>query len=325
MTSHGVYRIRLSNLAVRVLVAAVGIPLILAVSLFGGMYFFLFVALTTALALREFYGLCEAKGAKPQRAIGITAGVVMNIAFFYPKLLSVVAAAAGWLGIPSPFPSQPQLFLILLIIISVIVLLVELFRNNGSPVLNIGSTLLGVVYIGVSLGTLIGLREIFVPHEFPVLRYFMSEANLMDPTVVDAVYRWGGYTVISIFACIWICDTAAYYVGLTMGKHKLFPRVSPNKSWEGAVAGFLAALLAAVAAKYVVLQFLSVGNAIVLGLIVGVFGQLGDLMESLFKRDAGVKDSSSLIPGHGGVLDRFDSLILVSPLAYLYLDYIVFS
>ncbi len=131
--------------------------------------------------------------------------------------------------------------------------------------------------------------------------------------------------VISLFAIIWICDTAAFHVGSALGRHKLFPRVSPNKSWEGAVAGFVAALLAAAAAKYLVLEFLTLGSAVLIGAIVGIFGQIGDLVESLLKRDAGVKDSSTLIPGHGGVFDRFDSLLLVSPLVYLYVDFILFT
>jgi phosphatidate cytidylyltransferase len=110
-----------------------------------------------------------------------------------------------------------------------------------------------------------------------------------------------------------------------MGKHKLFPRVSPNKSWEGAVFGFIFAVAAACAAKYLVLEFLPLSAAIIVGIIVGTIGQTGDLFESLLKRDAGVKDSGTLIPGHGGALDRFDSLLLVAPLVYYYIDFVFFS
>jgi phosphatidate cytidylyltransferase len=157
---------------------------------------------------------------------------------------------------------------------------------------------MGIFYVSLFFGTLIGLRELFVPFDF---------------------------TIITIFATIWICDTAAYFGGKFLGKHKLFERVSPNKTWEGAIAGFLFAIAAAVVAKYTLLDYFTMQDAIVLGVIVGIFGQLGDLVESLLKRDAGIKDSSSLIPGHGGVLDRFDSLLFVSPLVYLYLDFIVFT
>lgn len=97
----------------------------------------------------------------------------------------------------------------------------------------------------------------------------------------------GGYTIISVLATIWICDTAAYFGGRAVGRHKLFERVSPKKTWEGALFGFVSAILAMVAAKYLVLEYMTLADCIVLSLIVGVFGQLGDLVESLIKRDAG--------------------------------------
>jgi phosphatidate cytidylyltransferase len=157
------------------------------------------------------------------------------------------------------------------------------------------------------------------------LRYFLNDSDALSVINTETVYKWGGYTVISIFAMIWICDSAAYYGGMLTGKHKLFPRVSPKKSWEGAIFGFIFAILSAVGAKMLVLPYLTIGEAVVIGFIVGTIGQLGDLVESLVKRDAGVKDSSDLIPGHGGVFDRFDSLLLVAPIVYLYLDFVVFG
>lgn len=315
----------MSNSASRVLVAIAGIPLIIGASLMGGVAFFLIVALIAVFSLIEFYRLTEAKGARPQRIIGILAAVAFSLSFFYPKLQLFCLSLFEAVGVSPPFPTQTQLFLMIILVTLAVVTLVELFRNNGSAILNIGATLFGIFYIGVSLGTFIGLREVFTPLDFPMLRYFAAESSFSDPATVTEVYRWGGYTVIALFACIWICDTAAYYVGLSLGKHKLFPRVSPKKSWEGAIAGFIAAIGVAVASKYLALDYLTVESAIVIGVIVGVFGQLGDLVESLLKRDAGIKDSSSLIPGHGGVFDRFDSLIFVSPLVYLYIDYIVLS
>jgi phosphatidate cytidylyltransferase len=124
---------------------------------------------------------------------------------------------------------------------------------------------------------------------------------------------------------IWICDTAAYFGGLSMGKHRLFLRVSPKKSWEGAVWGFAGAVATMVLFQYTLLPYLAFHQAIIMGVIIGIFGQVGDLIESLLKRDADVKDSSGLLPGHGGVLDRFDSLIYVSPILYLYIDFIILS
>ncbi|MDP3829833.1 MAG: phosphatidate cytidylyltransferase, partial [Ignavibacteriaceae bacterium] len=110
-----------------------------------------------------------------------------------------------------------------------------------------------------------------------------------------------------------------------LGKHKVFPRVSPKKSWEGAIFGFVFSIIAMIVAKYVFLEFLKLEQAIIIGAIVGTVGQMGDLIESLFKRDAGVKDSSNLIPGHGGIFDRFDSLLVASPVIFLYIKYFVGS
>ncbi len=184
---------------------------------------------------------------------------------------------------------------------SLLLLIFELFRNKGSAILNLGATYLGIFYIGLFSTALLGLRE-FYPN-------------------VDGLYVRGGYLIISILAGIWLGDSAAYYGGTAFGKHKLFPRVSPNKSWEGAVFGFLFSLGTMIFAKLVVLDFLAWNNVIVLGIIVGIVGQLGDLIESLLKRDAGVKDSSAIIPGHGGVFDRFDSLLFVAPAVWFYLRY----
>jgi len=311
-----------SNLTQRVLTAVVAIPLILLCSMWGGVFFFSFVAAASALALIEYYHLAAAKGAKPMVALGVVAGFFVNLSFYHPKLELFVAGLFDARGLSVPFPSQSQLFLIVLLLMVAIFSLVELFRNAGSALLNLATTILGVLYISLFFGTFIGIRELFVASDPPVGHYFSSLLGITDP---EAVYRAGGFTVISIFAVIWICDSAAFHFGMKMGKHRLFERVSPKKSWEGAFFGALFAILSAVAAKYLVLDYLPLGGAVVIGLIVGTFGQLGDLVESLLKRDAGVKDSSALIPGHGGAFDRFDSLLLVSPLVYLYLDFILFS
>ena len=135
-------------------------------------------------------------------------------------------------------------------------------------------------------------------------------------------YLHGGFLIIFIFASIWICDSAAYYIGTAFGKHKLFPRVSPKKSWEGAIAGFVFAILTMIASKVIFLDFLSWNSTIGIGIIIGILGQIGDLIESLFKRDSGVKDSSGLIPGHGGIFDRFDSLIFSAPWILILLNLI---
>ena len=295
----------MTNLAQRVAVGIVAIPVIFFLCMAGGWYFFGFIALASAVALREFYALAEAKGAKPLVILGIIGGFFVNLSFF--------------LSFSLRFPSQASLVLVVLV---VVFSLWELFRNQGSALLNLSATLFGVLYVSFLFGTLIGLRQLFVPAVFPIARYLPSAAGSTEAGIAEQVHTWGGYTVMSVFVIIWICDSAAFHVGSAMGRHKLFPRVSPQKSWEGAVAGLIFAILSALAAKYLVLPFLPLAGAIIIGVIVGTIGQMGDLTESLMKRDAGVKDSSTLIPGHGGAFDRFDSVLLVAPCVYLYLCYL---
>jgi phosphatidate cytidylyltransferase len=268
-----------TNLTQRVAVGVAAIPIIFFLCIAGGLYFFSFIAIVSAVALREFYALAEAKGAKPLVALGILGGFIVNSCFL------------------PPFSARPAHLVVAFILIVVGFSLRELFRKQdplGSALLNLSTTLFGVLYVSLFFGTLIGIGE-------------------MD--------RWGGRTAMSLFVMVWICDSAAFHVGSAIGKHKLFPRVSPQKSWEGALAGLVFAILTAVAAKHLVLEFLPMSGAILIGTLVGTVGQLGDLTESLLKRDAGVKDSSTLIPGHGGAFDRFDSVLLVAPCVYLYLEY----
>jgi phosphatidate cytidylyltransferase len=280
----------------------------------------LFVMVASLIALREFYRLAESRNVKPHKTLGLLTGCAIVLSFYHTGLQSFFSEPFSL-----PFPSQWQLLFIVVSVATGTMCLVEMFRNAGSPLSNLGVSLLGIVYVSLFFGTLVGIRELFQPLHFPMFRYFPNAAGLADPVAVETIDGWGGYTVIMLFACIWICDTAAYFVGLGMGKHKLFERVSPGKTWEGAIAGFVAAVATAVAADWLMVEYLTTSQSVIIGAIVGIFGQWGDLVESLFKRDAGVKDSSSLIPGHGGVLDRFDSLIFVSPLVYLYLDFIVLS
>jgi len=313
-----------SNLSIRILVAVVAIPLILLLTLAGGFYFFGLIVLVSAVGLLEFYSLARAKGAYPQAALGVVFSIAMCAVFFHQRLQYLIPEWLQSLGVTVSFPTQAQAVLILLLLFVPIVMLSELYRNKGSALLNIGFTVLGLCYVSLFLGTLIALREVFIPGDFPVYRYF--DIGLVNSQEVrSTVYAWGGWTIVSLFASIWLCDSAAFFAGRSIGKRKLFERVSPNKTWEGAIAGFIAAVLAFCIARILVIPYLSLPDAIVCGLIVGVFGQMGDLVESLLKRDAGVKDSSLLIPGHGGVLDRFDSLLFAAPLLFCYLDFVVFT
>ncbi|NBW93163.1 MAG: phosphatidate cytidylyltransferase [Bacteroidetes bacterium] len=133
----------------------------------------------------------------------------------------------------------------------------------------------------------------------------------------------GGFTLtLMLFLLIWATDTGAYYTGKAMGKTPFAPTISPNKTWEGTVGGCTLAILVAIAFKVWWLPMLGWTDVVVLALVGGCWGQLGDLLESSLKRSAGVKDSGSFLPGHGGALDRFDSLIFSTPLYWIYLLHI---
>jgi phosphatidate cytidylyltransferase len=212
----------------------------------------------------------------------------------------VAGIAAILLIFYNQYYTRLNFYEIFLVLVSII-LFAELFRKKGSAIMNIGATILGVAYIGLFASALVSIRELYPD--------------------IGNLYDRGGYIIITLLAAIWICDSAAYFGGTALGKHKLFSRVSPNKTWEGAIFGFIFAILTVIAARYLILDFLSWRVVISLGLIVGVIGQTGDLIESLLKRDAGVKDSSNLIPGHGGVFDRFDSLLMTAPAVYILLRY----
>jgi phosphatidate cytidylyltransferase len=124
--------------------------------------------------------------------------------------------------------------------------------------------------------------------------------------------------------CIWSCDTFAYFIGAPLGKHPLSPRVSPKKTIEGFGGGILGAIAAAFFSHFVFFPSAKLKDLLTISAIVAFVGQVGDLTESLFKRDAQFKDTSNIIPGHGGILDRFDSLLFVSPLVYYYLKFVVY-
>lgn len=128
----------------------------------------------------------------------------------------------------------------------------------------------------------------------------------------------GPMLLLIVIFFVWINDTFAYLVGIAIGKHKLFPRISPKKSWEGSIGGLLATLAAAYLFS-VAFEWLSLGNSFWIALIVVVFGSLGDLIESMLKREANVKDSGHIMPGHGGILDRFDATFFAIPFVLVYL------
>ncbi len=311
-----------SSLPQRALVALVAIPVIVWTTLTGGYAFFAFVALISALALYEFYRLMEIKGAAPLKTVGIAFGFLLNGAFIYDRTHGHVFRTLESVGVRLSMFSQQQYALVILLLFLLVVLSIELFRTRGSALANLAATVAGVAVVSLFFGTLIATRELF-PFGFPSITFLGTGTLTAEQT--ELVNRWGGWTIMSVFVSIWMCDTAAYFGGLTFGRHRLFERVSPKKSWEGSVFGFVFAVATMLVMKHLTLEYLSWTHAAVLGMLVGTLGQLGDLVESRLKRDAGVKDSSAIIPGHGGVYDRFDSLVFLAPVIYLYIDFIVLS
>ena len=190
---------------------------------------------------------------------------------------------------------EPVYLYALIIGIVIFTLFYELFRKKPNPIENFNITFGAILYIPLLIGSLIGIRN-------------FDTANSTNFTF-------------ALFISVWICDSAAYIAGKKFGKKKIYPRASPNKTVVGSIAGVIAAFI-----TYILLDKigflntdLDITQLSILSVISGVIGQTGDFVESLFKRDANIKDSGALLLGHGGVLDRFDSLIIASPLVYIFL------
>lgn len=173
-----------------------------------------------------------------------------------------------------------------------------LFSKKEEAVEQLGKKFLSVVYIAL-------------PYTLIVMIPFINQD-----------YKYVNTYILGVFIMVWINDTFAFIVGSTMGRHKLLPRISPNKTWEGFIGGMIFTILGAYVLAYFFPE-MTFSNWVVFAFIVSFFGVLGDLIESMFKRQAGVKDSGNIIPGHGGILDRMDSVIFAAPFIFIYLLIIV--
>lgn len=176
----------------------------------------------------------------------------------------------------------------------VAIVIYELYRANTNPVNNWAYFIMGQVFIAIP---------------FSLLNYILY-INAFQPLVLLAV-----------FVTIWVNDTGAYLVGITFGKHRLFERVSPKKSWEGFIGGAVFALISGYVFSIFIPE-ISLVNWLVFSEIIVIFGTFGDLIESLLKRTANLKDSGNVIPGHGGLLDRFDSMLLAAPVILMFLSFV---
>jgi phosphatidate cytidylyltransferase len=217
-----------------------------------------------------------------------------------PKILLIILGV--FLGISAyVWGEKIFLFFLLAILYSSALFLVIKGKTEGAT-FNLALSLLGFFYVAGLFSYLILLRE-------------------LSP---EASYKIGGLWIVYLLLCIWSCDTFAYFIGAPLGKHPLSSRVSPKKTVEGFGGGILGAIAAAFFSHFVFFASAQLKELLIVSAIVALVGQVGDLTESLFKRDAQFKDTSSIIPGHGGILDRFDSLLFVSPIIYYYLKFVVY-
>lgn len=270
------------DLAKRVAVAAVGIPITVALAYLGGYWLAGLIALMASVAAWEFGRMYRGAGLSPAPVVS----AILALAYVFMAAGLPIGEYAVWAT---------------LMTVGVGAVIMIRAAPDSPPGLTVMITLFGAVYTGVLLS-------------------FGQLLRNMDGTSPG----WRGAAIVFLpVAITWIGDSAAYFVGRAIGRHKLAPVISPNKTWEGAIAGFVATVLCALLWAWVtepiVEWTMSWAQVAGLGAVVSVAGQIGDLFESRFKRDCGVKDSSNLLPGHGGFLDRVDALLFVFPIAYAYL------
>lgn len=242
------------------------------------------------VGIRELYKMYETQELKVRYPFAIVAGLTMALAFLFASQFYLFVR-----GLPHEPGIRIKIFPYegVLILLSVVaVFLPELFTRHENPVQNIGMGLLSLVWIVLPLSVLFFVWSVQCPAQ-----------------------------VLGFFILIWMADTAAYVFGSLFGKHKLAPEISPGKTWEGFLGSCVVTVGLAVGLSYIPFfqtAELKVWHWIVVALLTEVFGLLGDLLESMFKRKAGVKDSGNIIPGHGGVLDRVDSILFATLPVWLF-------
>ncbi|WP_300132187.1 phosphatidate cytidylyltransferase [Duncaniella sp.] len=283
---------KMKNLILRAITGAIYVVLICFSVLSGGLSYIVFFALITLVALQEFYNLCNSSNGGENittLVIDVAGGLVLCIGLGCVNLKLLSPFTTAVLG--GTFFTVYLLYLI-------VRLVVQLYSNENSPLTNLAYSYMGQMYVALPLG----IMSMF--YTFPD----------------------GKFLLLAMFVMIWLNDTGAFCVGSLIGKHKLFPRISPKKSWEGFIGGVVFSIASAFVFKFGFPQYfesISLLGLCGLGAVVGAFATWGDLAESLIKRTLGVKDSGNILPGHGGILDRIDSLLLVVPASVLYLTAII--
>jgi phosphatidate cytidylyltransferase len=248
----------------------------------GRIPFLIFYLTLLILALLEFYKLAENQGLQVQKYPALIASAGFFILLYGYSSSQI---PLGWLSVMVLFPA--------------VSMITELYRKKKNPFNNLVWTFYGIIYVTVPFCLL------------NLLVFPGTHGSLYTPQILAGV-----------FILIMVNDTAAYLVGVPLGRHRLFERVSPKKTWEGTIGGGITVLAAAF---FMNRLFPMLGNTtwLIIAVLVSVFGVYGDLVESLFKRGLGVKDSGKMLPGHGGILDRVDSWFFVIPAVWVYLSFIL--
>jgi phosphatidate cytidylyltransferase len=241
--------------------------------------FALIFATVLFLVQHEFYKILENAGYIPHKVVGLALGVLL-FAICFGVVYNIL----------------PITFCLIFIPFITLVFLFELFRSDSKVLENATITLTGFVYVAVP---------------FSLINFIVFPGLLEEPVYYPS-------TLLGIFFIIWIYDSVAYLVGSRFGKHKIHEKISPNKTWEGLIAGAVFGLVTGIL-NAVIFQRLSVLSWLIISMVIVVFGTLGDLFESKIKRELNVKDSGSILPGHGGLLDRFDSLLFALPFIFIWL------
>lgn len=276
----------MKKIFVRTLSGAIYIALIVVSTLISPYTLFLFFILLIGIGMFEFYKMIEQNSAvKVDKKISILGGIYIFISGF--------CYFAGIL---------PVKYMSLWLVIFAFILIKELYSKNENPITNIATAVLGQIYIAM-----------------PIL--MITSLGFQQADDNSIIYY--PLFILMFFIFIWISDTGAYLVGSLFGKHKLFKRISPKKTWEG----FLGGLILNIIAAFIINRFypgnLTLANWIIFAIIIDIAGTFGDLTESLFKRSLKIKDSGKLIPGHGGILDRIDSSLTASIAASIYFIFFI--
>jgi phosphatidate cytidylyltransferase len=276
----------MSNLLQRIITGVLGAAGMLTAIWFSFETFALIFFIATVFSSIEYHQLLKKSGI----ATNALAGIIGSVGIY---LLFVLNAHKQLVPTSILLGATCVLFMIYM--------LIELFSVNEQPLTRIAYTIFGIMYVSVPFGLLT-----LIPWNYNALTFAGTP-----------VYQFE--IIFAILFLIWANDVGAYFVGKFLGKHKLFERISPKKTWEGSVGGLLTAILFTYL-LYTYFGLFSVPKWMGLCVVTVISGSLGDLVESMIKRTLNVKDSGTLLPGHGGFLDRFDALIFAIPFIYLYLS-----